>query len=569
MNLNYFLSLVMYGLFNLSVTAQQVDWTNHLTVSNTFRINATQIDVHGNYYLVGDFNGIEDFDPGPGVFNMQSGGNGRNGGFVSKYDSLGNFIFAFHTIGTGNSGVTSIATDLNGNIYICGTFNGIVDLDPKLNQQALRTSNGQSDCFIAKYDANGNYLWGGSWGDINGDSPTTIEIGYDQQIYLAGNVVNNYYNGPIDFDPSADTFYLSPNNHMGFIMKLDTTGKLKWASLIEGLIYDMDIDHSLRINLAGTIRFIADLDPGIGTAIHTSAGNGDGFILQLDSGGSYLWSGQIGGSNQDELYKIVVDQLGGIYVIGLFADTADLDPTSGTQNHIATGPYAYLLNARYGSLIIKLDNSKNFSWSKSFDYWVNDVHITSQSDLFISGYFSDTTDFDPGPGTSLYIPQGSSDGYISRFDQLGIYQSTYFITGNNASRLNYINSKNNKLLAIGSFRDTADIDLSTNTMLAVSQGNDDLFFTQFRSQAVTVGIKEKKEYDHDLQIYPNPFKDAITIRSANPVNLIEVFDLQGKLISSTLLEDVNQARLKIDKKGILIVKVYMGEKVIVTKVLGR
>jgi hypothetical protein len=49
-------------------------------------------DKAGNVYTTGYFNGIVDFDPGPGTFNLTAGGNPDR--FISKLDAAGNFIWA-------------------------------------------------------------------------------------------------------------------------------------------------------------------------------------------------------------------------------------------------------------------------------------------------------------------------------------------------------------------------------------------------------------------------------------------------------------------------------------------
>ena len=52
----------------------------------------------------------------------------------------------------------TILTDLEGNIYIEGGFQGLVDFDPGPNTFELDSGN-FGGAYISKFDANGNFLW--------------------------------------------------------------------------------------------------------------------------------------------------------------------------------------------------------------------------------------------------------------------------------------------------------------------------------------------------------------------------------------------------------------------------
>src|SRR5207253_5519696 len=55
-------------------------------------------DTAGNVYTVGNFSGSVDFDPGPGVFTLNSAGS--DDVFISKWDGFGNFVWAKQMGGT-------------------------------------------------------------------------------------------------------------------------------------------------------------------------------------------------------------------------------------------------------------------------------------------------------------------------------------------------------------------------------------------------------------------------------------------------------------------------------------
>ena len=65
----------------------------------------------------------------------------------------------------------------------------------------------------------------------------------------------------------------------------------------------------------------------------------------------------------------------------------------------------------------------------------------------------------------------------------------------------------------------------------------------------------------DVMVYPNPFEEQITIRSTQGIDKIEVFSLDGKLISSQMPE-ASEAKLFLDAgAGTYLVKVYSGDRI--------
>ncbi len=55
------------------------------------------IDGSGNVIVAGTFNGVVDFDPGPGTFSL--GGPAGADGFILKLDASGNFIWEAQDFG--------------------------------------------------------------------------------------------------------------------------------------------------------------------------------------------------------------------------------------------------------------------------------------------------------------------------------------------------------------------------------------------------------------------------------------------------------------------------------------
>ncbi len=106
-------------------------------------------------YFTGYFHGMDDFDPGASTFNLTSGI--YNDAFISKLDTLGNFLWAKQLSGNDFTQGNTITIDSTDAIYLSGQFGGTADFDPGAGTATLYSS--WYDVFVLKLNSNGNYLW--------------------------------------------------------------------------------------------------------------------------------------------------------------------------------------------------------------------------------------------------------------------------------------------------------------------------------------------------------------------------------------------------------------------------
>src|SRR5205085_12594088 len=112
---------------------------------------------------------------------------------------------AKNTLGNVESIQRGTVVDANGNVYITGDFFGTVDFAPGAGIANLTPVPYGSNAYIAKYDANGNYLWvrnipiNASYGN------NSIAIDANSNIYITG-----FYSGNnVDFDAGPGVFLLT------------------------------------------------------------------------------------------------------------------------------------------------------------------------------------------------------------------------------------------------------------------------------------------------------------------------------------------------------------------------
>jgi hypothetical protein len=123
----------------------------------------------GIAYVTGFFLGSVDFDPGPGTTVLTAPSASTTNSFFAGYAANGDFTIAGLLGGTPISSAVlpetprRIRSDAAGNVYLCGIFQGEVDVDPGPGTSLL-TSSGGSDIFFAKYSSAGALLFAKSLG---------------------------------------------------------------------------------------------------------------------------------------------------------------------------------------------------------------------------------------------------------------------------------------------------------------------------------------------------------------------------------------------------------------------
>jgi hypothetical protein len=393
--------------------------------------SATAIVVKNNkdIYITGYIASNTDFDPGPNVFNVTV--NNYYTAFLLKLDTGGNFQWVKTISGMpiGNyyrgAGISSLVFDNTGNILIGGSFNGIADFDPGVGVSNLTASVGYRDAFIAKWDSLGNFIWAKNFGNSELEYISSLDVDNSNNVYASGN-----YKGMIDMDPSSAVYNLdSIGGSDVFILKLDALGNFNWAKSIGGKSTDysshIELDSQGKIYLSGRFNDSADFDPSLSYNYLQSKGYSDVFISKFDNAGALIWVKSFGEMGYDDIQGMKLDKLSSnIYLTGQFQDSAIFNSNPSLNLYSIGGYSAYL---------VIIDSASNFIWAKNFDGTGSSgsaVNVDALNNIYLTGSFSDTTDFDFGPNTFNFNPNGFYDVFIIK------------VSGNTSHLNNLINSKN-------------------------------------------------------------------------------------------------------------------------------
>ncbi len=385
------------------VWAKRIGGTN----SNTDVGNAIKLDVAGNIYITGWFWNTVDFDPSFNTYNLSSAGGSDV--FIAKFNGAGNLIWAKSMGGTSSEVVNAITLDTLGNVYTTGSFNVIADFDPGINTYNLN-SVGSTDIFISKLDNTGNFVWAKKMGGTSNEVGNAIKHDAAGNIYITG-----YFTGAVDFDPGVNTFNLiSAGGSDVFMTKFNGAGNLIWAKGVGGGFTDIGnslaLDSQGNVYTTGVFEGTADFDPNNGVYTRTSQGMKDIFMSKLDNSGNFIWAKTMGGTADDIGISLALDPQGNICTTGYFQDSVDFDPGIGTYPIISAGVYDIFIS--------KLSASGNFIWTGAMggigQDQGNSLSVDVIGNIFTTGSYEDTVDFDPDNGIFTLNSAGNNDIFVHK-----------------------------------------------------------------------------------------------------------------------------------------------------------
>ncbi len=143
------------------------------------------------------------------------------------------------------------------------------------------------------------------------------------------------------------------------------------------------------------------------------------FILDAQNA-NFEWAKHVGGSDFDAAEQVSVDASGNSYTTGYFRDVVDFDPDPSVS---------YFLTANTQDIfILKLDPDGHFLWAKqivsaTFPTYSSGRHIEVDAfgNVYTTGFFSGTADFDPGAGIFYLTSLAGNDDdvFVLKLDTAG------------------------------------------------------------------------------------------------------------------------------------------------------
>lgn len=323
--------------------------------------------------------------------------------------------------------------------------------------------------------------WANGTGGSGIDQGNAIAVDSDRNVVVAGD-----FNGSMDFDPGPGIHTLTTMGVDILVVKFDPNGNLMWAHAIGGPGTDVGTgiaaDDSGNVFIAGHFEQTVDFDPGPSTFNFTSLGGKDFVLIKLDPNGNFLWAKQFGTIYDELRPEIALDRFGNLHLAATFSGTMDCDPGAATYNLAsnAGSPDAF---------VVKLATNGSLIWAKNWggpgSELMEGIALDTNGNVFTTGTFDGTADFDPGPGVSNLSATGvNKDIFVSKLSATGLYDWAFPVGGINHDYAYAITcDRMNGVFIVGHFKGTVDFDPGpTMANHTTSFGNQDVFILKVNSQ---------------------------------------------------------------------------------------
>ncbi len=245
---------------------------------------------------------------------------------------------------------------------------------------------------------------------------------------------------------------------------------------------DMTTDATDNIYVAGFTKIAqAGYQLDFNGAQLASKGNGDAFIIKYDTNGQTAWAKVAGGTSDEQVYAVGVDNAQNVYVAGNFRDSTNLD---GTVLKLKYGS-AY----SYDAFFVKYNSNGSQQWVKQISGTGNEGPAAIAVDnangkIYVTGTFYGNIYFDnvayTANNAAFFLASYNPDGQLNWVKTYGgdiLGGSVY------ATKMNI--TSDGGIVIAGSYEGARDI---AGTSMPY-YGNQDMFVAKFTNTGNAQWVK--------------------------------------------------------------------------------
>lgn len=413
-------------VFILGSTGQTLQFSTFLGGKAQEKGFAIALDSNRNIYVVG-VTASSDFPIKNGFDSTFNGGSAD--AFVAKFSSGGaSLTYSTFLGGTLEDAAYGIAVK-GTNAYVVGRTNS--SNFPRQSMYQDVYGGGRFDVFVTKLSSAGSSLVYSTFlgGDGN-DSGWGIAVGSDGKAYVVGNTDSSNF-------PTINAYQSTMAGVKdAFITCFSSTGTiLTYSTYLGGS--EADMAAHVEVNQMGNAYMVGSTMSSnfpVKNSNTVYVGGYDTFTTMFDSrGGSLIFSGFHGGSNDDSGKSLALSGSGDMYIAGI-TDSSDLPTESPYQSHRAGGKEAFVAmygTSECGTLCGAVENC-DLTWTTGGDSnWYEQSNVTCyDGDALQSGVIGNNQStyiqtVVSGPGTLTFCWRVSS----SYSDYLNFYMDGEFMSG--------------------------------------------------------------------------------------------------------------------------------------------
>lgn len=244
--------------------------------------------------------------------------------FFAKFSNSGYRIWASYYGGSYNETYPCLALDSIGNIFIGGRT--LTDTAYMATAGAYQisipstTGFGNHRCFLAKFNSNGNRIWGTYIRATSSLMPLIMATDKFNNILIGGRTTS------LDSISTPGVFQTVNVDEDGicWLMKFNSIGQKQWGTYYGGILqlssneaypYGLTTDVFGNIFMSGNTESTTNM-ASLGAHKSTLSGNTDGFLVKFNANGTRNWGTYYGGNMSETIFQIKTDHLGNIYCLG-------------------------------------------------------------------------------------------------------------------------------------------------------------------------------------------------------------------------------------------------------------
>jgi len=372
-------------LLTTFVQAQDLQWIS--TLDRVDNSSGTGIAFNNQHHIFSTGNYYDTLVMGQDTLLSR----GNQDIFLARHDTLGNVVWV-KTMGSNLlDESTALVVDDNGIVIITGGVNDSIYI-----QDSVYTSGGLNQTlFIARFDSLGNFLDINFLDNILYCLAMDMKVDADNGLVLTGWFSGTFTKDSVSFENLAGRTF--------FIVKVNSSGTFIWGRMATG---NNNIGASIAIGMDAYFVTGSYEDGAVFDSVVLSASglNHNMFVARYEREGILSWINTVKGPGEAHGKAISVNNNGRIVVSGEFFTTLD--------------SIGYTTYGSFDFVLLGYDLQGNMLWSRQQGGINKDwpaALASDGTDFFLTGIFSDTTDFND----TMVVAGGVNAASLQKLDEDG------------------------------------------------------------------------------------------------------------------------------------------------------